>query len=79
VTEQKKVESKSLIAKADVINFTVILFVLLIAAMVGGQVWLAAISEKPLEILLDLRGWFIPLVSGIFLAYGLTKGQANQS
>ena len=78
MTEQKE-EKKTLIDKADVINLTVLAFVALIVIMVISQLLLANGSTTPMEILLDLRGWFIPLVSGIFLAYGITKGQSSQT
>jgi uncharacterized membrane protein len=67
-----------MIDKADVVNITVLSFVALIVIMVLGQLWIAGHNADPMSILLDLRGWFIPLVSGIFLAYGITKGQTNQ-
>ena len=76
MTEKPKT---GLIDKADVINATVISFVALIVIMVLSQLWLAFQTSKPMEVLLDLRGWFIPLVSGVFLAYGITKGTASQA
>jgi len=72
-------EKRGLIEKADVINATVIVFVALIGLMVAGQLWLAALSKDPMAVLLDLRGWFIPLVSGVFLAYGITRGTSSQA
>lgn len=69
---------RNLIDKADVINITVLTFVALIVIMVLAQLIIARGAKDPMTILLDLRGWFIPLVSGIFLAYGITKGQPSK-
>lgn len=64
---------KTLIQKADVINFTIIVFVVLVFIMAIVQIGLACMSKDPMTMLQDLRDWLIPLISGIFLSYGLTR------
>ena len=59
------------------INFTVLVYVALTVIMALAQLIIAFHSPDPMNVLLDLRGWVIPLVSGIFLAYGITKGRSN--
>jgi len=70
----EKEEKTGLLAQADVISFTLIIFVFIIVAMVIATLYVALHSEDPLSVLDNLRSWIIPLISGIFVAYGVTRG-----
>ena len=70
-------QGKTLLEKADVINFTVLIFVSLLTVIACVELYVALRSEKPLEVLCDLRNWLMPIISGIFLAYGISRGNGT--
>jgi len=66
-------KNKTIFEKADVINFAAIVSILLIVTLVAVYIIFAFLSETPLEVLSELKNWVIPIISAIFLAYGITR------
>ncbi|MFQ6053338.1 MAG: hypothetical protein ACE5OO_03800 [Candidatus Bathyarchaeia archaeon] len=70
-------ERNGLLDKADIINFTVLVLVLIIAGMAGVQLTIAVLTflagGDPLPLLSDLRTWVLGIFSGVAMSYGLIK------